>query len=210
MLLSYLYLFLNMNKHLVFKALTCVTLVFVLTSSAFSQQKQDSTATYNRAKLFLADGNHAFYKFGNVKPINLLDAFCVFLTGDEERLTNFKNLDIGSATAYALNKENNLMRYDWGCESFMEFPKYMILRFDLWAPKLQYQMAVQCFHIWMNFGEPNFEDMAKNLRKSNKELNKQWKFRFQEFTRYANNEHLRGKNKRKHQRFLRKSRACSL
>jgi hypothetical protein len=199
-----------MNKHLIFNTLSSITLVFVLNCSAFSQQKPDSTAPYNRAKIFLADGNHAFYKFGNVKPINLIDAFCIFLTGDDERLTYFKNLDIGSATAYALNKENNLMRYDWGCESFMEFPKYMISRFDLWAPKLQYQMAVQCFHIWMNYREPNFEEMAKELRKSNKELNKQWRNRFQEFSRYANNDHLRGKGKRKYQRFLRKSRACSL
>lgn len=178
--------------------------------NCFAQEKLDPQSVYLRSKDFLANGNHTFYKYGNVKPIHLSDAFCVFLTGDENRLTYFKNLEYGVAVDYAMKKENNLMRYDWGCESFMDFSKYMIQRFDLWAPYLQYRMAVQCFHVWMNFGEPDFELMSKNLRKTHSELNKIWKMRYKEFTRYANNEHLKGKSKREYQRFLRKSRACSL
>ncbi len=175
-----------------------------------AQQKIDSASVYFRAKIFLGGGNFTFYKYGNIKPLNLADAFCVFLTGDEEKLMHFKDLELLSATDYATNPENNLMRYDWGCESFMTFSKYMIDRYGLWAPKLQYLMAVQCFHAWMNCDKPNFEELSKKLRSSNKKLNELWKSRYKEFTRYANNEHLKGKTKRKHQRFLRKSCACSL
>jgi hypothetical protein len=173
-------------------------------------EKTNTTSVYSNALIFLSRGNHSFYKYGNVKPINLEDAFCIFLTGDEDHLNDFKNLEFHRAIDYAMNNEHNLMRYDWGSESFMYFAKHMINHYGLWAPILQYRMAVQCFHIWMNYGNPDFDMISKRLRVANKELNKSWEMRYLEFTRYANNEHLKGRQNRKYQRFLRKSRACSL
>jgi hypothetical protein len=175
-----------------------------------AQGSLDSTSVYFKAKQFLKNGNYALYKYGNIKPRDIEDAFCVFLTGNDQKLEYFRTLDLNTATEYALKAEHNLMRYDWGCESFRDFSKYMILKYELWAPKLQYAMAVQCFHAWINLRSPDFVSLSKTLRSSNKVLNQKWKTRYLEFTKYANNEHLKGKSKRKHQRFLKKSRACSL
>jgi hypothetical protein len=192
-------------------ALYVIFLFFIASATcSYSQEKWDTLPVYALSKQFLAKDNFAFYKYGNIKPRHLKDAFCVFLTGDEDLLKYFKKLEFEAAVDYAMNRENNLMRYDWGCESFMDFSKFMIRRFNLWAPYLQYRMAVQCFHIWMNFNEPDFELLSKNLCKTHHELNKMWKSRYYEFSKYANNEHLKGKSKRKYQRFVRKSRACSL
>lgn len=179
----------------------------LLSALGFAEERNDSNSVYLKSKMFLTKGNHDLYKFGNIKPRDLEDAFCVFLTADEERLLYFKNLDLPNATVFALKREHNLMRFEWGCESFRDFSKFMIMHYKLWAPDLQLKMAVQCFHVWMNYGEPNLEQVAKELRVSNKKLNKQWEKRFFVFTTYANNEHLRGKHKREYQRFLRKSRA---
>ena len=178
-----------------------------LTTTALAEERVDSNSVYFKSKMFLSNGNHDLYKFGNIKPRDLEDAFCVFLTADDDRLLYFKNLDLPNATVFALKREHNLMRYDWGCESFRDFSKFMIVRYKLWAPDLQLKMAVQCFHVWMNYGEPNLDQMAKELRTAYKKLNKQWEKRFLVFTTYANNEHLKGKSKREYQRFLRKSRA---
>lgn len=178
--------------------------------SSLYAQFSDSASVYFKAKQFLTQGNHDFYKFGNVKPKNIEDAFCVFLTGNEVRLQHFKNLGLEDAVVYGLNKENGIMRYDWGCESFRDFSQYCILKYELWAPSLQYNLALRCFHFWMNEKSPLIPEMATNLRSANKTLNKKWKTRYLEFTRYANNEQLKGRAKRKHQRFLRKSRACGL
>jgi hypothetical protein len=193
------------------RAFNLIILFFITHATcSYSQEKLDTLSVYTLSKQFLANDNFAFYKYGNVKPRHLNDAFCVFLTADEERLNYFMKLEFEAAVDYAMKKENNLMRYDWGCESFMDFSKFMIQRFDIWAPYLQYRMAVQCFHVWMNFNEPDFELFSKNLRKTHHELNKKWKLRYYEFSKYANNEHLKGRSKRKYQRFVRKSRACSL
>lgn len=199
-----------MQTHLYSSQILVLFISTLLSTMSLAEERVDSNSVYFKSQVFLANGNHALYKFGNIKPRDLQDAFCVFLTADDERLQLFKNMDLPNATVYAMNKEHNLMRYDWGCESFRDFSKYMIQYYGLWAPELQLNMAVQCFHVWMNFGEPDFERVAKELRVSNKKLNKQWEKRFLVFTTYANNEHLRGKSKREYQRFLRKSRACSL
>ncbi len=181
-----------------------------MSNTAFSLETTDSNSVYFKSQRFLAQGNHAFYKYGNVKPRDIEDAFCVFLTGDSARLEHFKNQEIDKAVSYALNRENKIMRYDWGCESFRGFSTHIILHYDLWAPSLQYNLAVRCFHFWMNHDIPPFEEIASHLSKVKKKENKEWKLRYREFTKYANNEQLKGKTKRKHQRFLRKSRACML
>lgn len=185
-------------------------LFLCFSNNALSFEATDSNSVYFKSQLFLTQGNHAFYKYGNVKPRDIEDAFCVFLTGDSARLEHFKNLEIDKALSYALNRENKIMCYDWGCESFRGLSKHIILHYDLWAPSLQYNLAVRCFYFWMNQRIPPFEEIASYLSKVNKKENKEWKLRYREFTKYANNEHLKGKTKRKHQRVLRNSRACML
>jgi len=197
-------------KKLYLQALTISFLIISCSGPIFSQHRADSNFIYASCLRFLANGNYAFYKYGNVKPRNLEDAFCVFLTGDSSKLQKFRTLTIDPATSYALNKEYGLMRYDWGCEAFRELSKLLIFKYKIYVPELQHELAVRSFHHWINNKEPNFKEITKRLRKENRDLNKRWKNRYFEFILYANNKHLKGKVKRDYKRLLRKSRACSL
>jgi hypothetical protein len=180
-----------------FMRLLLLAFMLLSFSSGFIAQKEidSSQFEYFRCTQKLKNpSSFQFYKYGSVKPRNLREAFCVFLTVDEAFLDSFKTMPIEEATLFASKPYAPFMRFDWGEEAFLDLSNYYIYNFKLYAPKLQKLFAFTIFHHWMNYNSPNFQKIAKSLKRTNNDANKHWKKNF----KHHNNENkkLRKKIKR--------------
>lgn len=155
---------------------TLLASFIILSIVAFAMD--DTLSIYKSSQEKIAGAKITLYKYGNYKPRNIEEAFLVFLTGDSINLVKFSSMELRTAVEFAINKENNLFRYDWGQEGFLRFSLFCIDHYKLYAPELQNQLAIQSFHAWMNEREIVPQKVAKKLRRSNAKLNRQWKKQF--------------------------------
>ena len=163
-----------------------ITLAFAFTVSLINyiEANEDSLSVHTISLSELKNGRDALYKYGNFQPRDMKEAFLVFLTGDSINLVKFKLLDKKMAVEYALQRENNIFRYDWGQEGFSHFSLYCIGHYKIYAPEIQNQLALRSFHNWMNEIEFSEKKLASKVKRGNGKLNRQWKKRFRSTSKH--------------------------
>jgi hypothetical protein len=153
---------------------------------SFGQEYDTTLSVYQNAVIHLNGGKRSMYKYGSFQPRDLHEAFYIFLTGDSTLLSKFKMKTVKDAVEYALERENNLFRFDWGQEGFFHFSKFCIDEYELYSPSLQNEFAIHVFYYWINEQDVNLVKTAKKIKKSNKKQNKEWKNRYKEFLKTLN------------------------
>lgn len=161
-----------------------LTLALIVISIAHVNAADDSLSVYQSSIVELKNGRDVFYKYGSYQPRDLKEAFLVFLTGDSLNLEKFKSMDKKSAVEYALNRENNIFRYDWGQDGFFHFSRYCIGHYKIYAPEIQNQFALRSFHNWMNETEFSEKKLAGKVKQGNYKLNREWKKRFRSTSKH--------------------------
>lgn len=150
----------------------------LLFTAFFAKAQEDTSSVYKRAKEKLQTVNYNLLKYGDFKPRSLDEAFLVFLTGDSVLLDRFKDLEQKEAIDFALQRQNNVFRYDWGQEVFLHFSLQLIREHKLFAPELQNKFALICFHRWMNETDFDQNKTARQVKKGNRKMNRYWRKRF--------------------------------
>jgi len=163
-----------------------ITLALAFTTILINhvEANEDSLSFYESSLSELNNGRDALYKYGSFQPRNMKEAFLVFLTGDSNNLEKFKTMDKKSAIECALQRENNIFRYDWGQEGFFHFSQYCIDNYKMYAPEIQNQLALRSFHNWMNEIQFDERQLASKVKRGNNKMNREWKKRYRNTSKY--------------------------